>query len=203
MSEEEKLQTDQLAAARTGSAAALGEVLEACRVYLLMVAERELEPGLRPKGGASDVVQQTFLEAQQDFSRFHGTSAAELRAWLRRLLLNNLANFRRGYTGTAKRALGREIALDARTPDDTPPHDWLEGDIPTPSRQLMADERQQALYAALAQLPEDYREVLLLRYQHEMPFEEIAQRLGRTSNAVRKLWSRAIEKLQELMEPPP
>ena len=170
------------------------------RVYLLMVAERELDPMLRAKGGASDIVQQTFMEAQRDFRQFHGTSGPELRAWLRRLLLNNLANFRRGFVGTAKRQAHREIAIDAGAPDDTPPQDWLASDVPTPSRELMADEKQQALYAALAQLPEDYRQVLLLRYQQEMPFEEIAQKMGRTSNAVRKLWSRAIERLQEVME---
>src|SRR5215471_5317922 len=86
-----------LAEARAGEVHALGEALEACRAYLLHVAEHELETGLRAKGGASDLVQQTFMEAQQDFSRFAGTSEAELLAWLRRMLLNNIANFRRQW----------------------------------------------------------------------------------------------------------
>src|SRR4051794_33646249 len=84
-----------LPAARAGSADALGAALEACRLYLLAVADRELHTDLRAKGGASDIVQDTFLEAQRDFDHFHGASAADLRAWLRRLLLNNLANFAR------------------------------------------------------------------------------------------------------------
>ena len=54
----------RLAAARTGSSEALGQALQACRGYLLLLAERELDPDLRAKGGASDVVQETFLEAQ-------------------------------------------------------------------------------------------------------------------------------------------
>src|SRR5438874_1673797 len=49
-----------LPAARNGSAQALGDALEACRVYLLAVAEHELDPELRGKGGASDLVQETF-----------------------------------------------------------------------------------------------------------------------------------------------
>ena len=46
---------DWLTAAQAGSNDALGQALEACRAYLLLVAERELDPNLRAKGGASDV----------------------------------------------------------------------------------------------------------------------------------------------------
>src|SRR5437764_3357307 len=92
-----------LPAARCGSREALGRALDACRRYLLLVADKELDAELQAKGGASDLVQQTFLEAQRDFARFHGDSEAELLAWLRRLLLNNLADFRRLYRGTGKR----------------------------------------------------------------------------------------------------
>src|SRR5262245_50318676 len=100
-----------LPAARAGSQEALGLALEACRNYLLLIAERELDPDLRAKGGASDLVQETFLEAFRDFSRFHGTSEVELLAWLRQLLLHNLANFARRYRDTAKRQVGREVPL--------------------------------------------------------------------------------------------
>src|SRR5436305_11185825 len=104
--------TDQLlAAARAGSTEALGRVLETCRRYLLLVAERQLDPKLRAKGGASDLVQQTFLEAQRDFARFQGTSEAELLAWLSRLLQNNVGDLARRYRGTGKRDIEREVAL--------------------------------------------------------------------------------------------
>jgi RNA polymerase sigma-70 factor (ECF subfamily) len=66
--------------ARAGSPEALGRALEGCRLYLLALAERELDAGLRAKGGASDLVQETFLEAQRDFARFRGDSEAELLA---------------------------------------------------------------------------------------------------------------------------
>src|SRR5271166_2506287 len=95
----------QLAAARSGSRQALGALLEACRGYLLLVARQELDPPLLAKGGASDLVQQTFLEAHRDFARFHGKSEEELLAWLRQLLLHNLADFTRRYREVAKRAV--------------------------------------------------------------------------------------------------
>ena len=94
-----------LPAARQGSREALGQALQACRNYLLLVASKELDPELQAKGGASDLVQQTFLEAQCDFARFQGSSEDELLAWLRRLLLHNLGDFTRRYRDTSKRAV--------------------------------------------------------------------------------------------------
>src|SRR6516162_7478128 len=100
-----------LAEARTGSREALGQVLETFRGYLLLIANKEMGPELQAKGGGSDLVQDTFLEAQRDFANFHGDSPEELRAWLRRLLLNNVANFIRQYRERAKRDVRREVPI--------------------------------------------------------------------------------------------
>src|SRR5689334_24673418 len=60
--------------ARRGSLKALGQVLEGCRMYLLLVANEEFDLDLKDKLGPSDVVQETFLDAQRDFSQFAGTT---------------------------------------------------------------------------------------------------------------------------------
>lgn len=185
---------DWLADARAGSQEALGRALESCRRYLLEIARRELDPALQAKGGASDVVQETFLEAQRDFGRFHGGSAGELRAWLRQLLLHHLYKQARRYRTTQKRAAGREVSLEP---------DGLSAAAVTPSVQAMAHEEAEELRRALARLPEDYRQVILWRYQEQRPFDEIAQMLNRSDTAVRKLWARAIERLQLEMKRPP
>src|SRR5690242_5684865 len=99
-------------AARDGSGTALGHLLEASRPYLLHVANQELDQELCSKAGASDLVQETFLEAQQGFAGFRGRNEAELRRWLRQMLRNNLANFARGFRGTRKRDTGREVSLE-------------------------------------------------------------------------------------------
>jgi RNA polymerase sigma-70 factor, ECF subfamily len=98
-----------LAAARAGCPIGPGDALEAFRNYLLLVARRERDPALQGKGGASDLVQETFLEAHRDSALFNGASQEELRAWLRRLLLNNLANFTRPYRETSKLQVGCEM----------------------------------------------------------------------------------------------
>src|SRR5262249_40289408 len=104
-----------LEAARSGSQEALGQLLELSRGYLLMVANGELASDLQAKGGPSDLVQETFLEAKRDFRQFQGGSEAELLAWLRRVLLNNVANFTRRYRTSGKRSVEREVTLDSQT----------------------------------------------------------------------------------------
>src|SRR5262245_17814694 len=87
--------------ARAGSPRALGQLLEAFRPYLLTIAREEMDSVLLPKAGASDLVQETFLEAQRDLGVFRGQSEPELLAWLRQILLHNLANFGRHYQDAA------------------------------------------------------------------------------------------------------
>jgi RNA polymerase sigma-70 factor (ECF subfamily) len=190
-----------LPAAQTGSKEALGQMLEACRGYLLLIAGKELDPDLRAKGGASDLVQETLLEACRDFAQFQGNTEQELFGWLRRLLLNNLSNFARRYRDTAKRQTSAEVPLEGGHSSSN----WAErltGHDSTPSAQAMAHEQAQVVERALGGLPADYRQVILLRYQEELPFEEIGRLMGRSSNAAEKLWLRAIERLRQELETP-
>jgi RNA polymerase sigma-70 factor (ECF subfamily) len=189
-----------LPAARAGSTAALGQALEACRGYLLTIANRQLDAALQAKGGPSDLVQETFLEAQRDFARFHGESGAELLAWLRQLLLHNLANFKRRY-GTGKRRVGREVMLGGDTPGGSPTAE-PPLDTPSPSKRALAAEQAEALERALGRLPDNYRQVIVWRYREGRSFPEIAQLLACTENAARKLWFRGIERLQRELEGP-
>jgi RNA polymerase sigma-70 factor (ECF subfamily) len=187
-----------LAAARQGSREALGRVLEVCRPYLLQVANDELASDLGAKVGASDVVQETFLEAQRDFGRFQSLSEEQLLAWLRRILCNNLANLTRRYRLTAKRQVKREVSLaDGRL------HELVEppsGDGASPSAHARARERDEALERALLQLSEAHQQVIRLRNYERLSFEETGRRMGRSAEAARKLWGRAIDRLQQILE---
>ena len=177
-----------LADARAGSPEAVGEVLELCRRYLLQIAQAELDTQLLTKFGASDLVQETFLEAHRIFNRFHGDSPVELRAWLRAILLNKLADGERHYEA-GKRRIDKEVSLDSRVGEQATP-------ATTPSRVLMQEERAAALTAAIDRLPPDYRQVIIWRQVANLSFEEMAERMNRSVDAVRKLWWRAIQQLQ-------
>jgi RNA polymerase sigma-70 factor (ECF subfamily) len=188
-----------LLAARSGSPEALGQVLEACRGYLLLVAQRELAADLQAKGGASDLVQETFLDAYRDFGQFRGTSEAELLGWLRQLLRHNLADFTRRYRATAKRQAAAEVPLES--PNSAPDlANDLAGSSVTPSGRAMAAEQAQAVRRALERLPDDYRRVLLLRYEDDLSFAAIGRAMGRSANAAEKLWARALKRLEQELE---
>jgi RNA polymerase sigma-70 factor (ECF subfamily) len=196
MAEAPKEVAHWLAAARGGSLEALGQVLEACRGYLLGIASRRLSAELRRKGGASDLVQQTFLDAQCQFERFQGESEKELLAWLRQILLHNLGHFQRRYRATGKRDLGREAPL-ADEASSTGGEADLATPTPSPSAQIVAREEAEAVQQALQRLPEEQRQVLALRHQEQLTFEEIGQRLGRSTSGARALWLRAVERLND------
>jgi RNA polymerase sigma-70 factor (ECF subfamily) len=188
-----------LAAARTGCGEALGQVLERYRNYLLLIAQRELEPVLQAKGGASDLVQETFFEAQRDFGLFQGGSEEELRAWLRRLLLNNVANFSRRYH-TDKRQVKREQPLEAG--GSGAPGGGLPQDAPSPSGEAVEREQAAAVQRALERLPEKYRQVLVWRYQEQRSFEEIGRLLECSPKAAHHLWARALRRLEQELKGP-
>ncbi len=188
-----------LAEARAGSLDALGRSLEAHRRYLLAIAERQLGPDLRAKGGASDLVQETFLEAMRDFGQFDGGSPEELRGWLRRVLVHNVGTFARRFRAASKRAVAREVAIGAGgTPDGN--ENGLVGSTHSPSHLAMEREEAAALRRALGRLPEEYRRVVFLRFEEGRSFEEIGRLIDRSPEAARKVWTRAMERLRKEWE---
>jgi RNA polymerase sigma-70 factor (ECF subfamily) len=191
----------QIDAARQGSRDALGDLLENYRNYLLLVANHELDSTLQAKGGASDLVQETFLKAQRAFAQFEGKSEAELLAWLRTILMNNLANLNRDFH-TDKRQLLRERSLDEHSGTPSTRVELRAG-IETPSELVIAQEDSQLLQQALRRLPDDYRQVIELRHQDGLSFADVGRRMNRSAEAVRKLWCRAIERLSTELNPPP
>ena|SRR5262245_12953274 len=187
-----------LAAARAGSREGLGQTLDQYREFLLEVARGAISPGLRAKGGASDLVQDTFVEAQRRFGQFDGQTSGQLRAWLRSLLLHKAAKLGRRYHCTQKRRLSREISLGEDRPTAVhPSHVSAPG--PTPSVQVMFEEQQRRLLEAIDRLPDEYRKVVSLRYNQALAFEEIGRQLDRSADAARMLWARAVDRLKQQM----
>jgi RNA polymerase sigma-70 factor (ECF subfamily) len=191
---------ERLQAARQGSAEARGELLEGCRAYLLLIANTDLASDLRAKVGASDLVQETFLAAHQDFSRFRGRSEGELLAWLRSILMGTLSDFSRRHCQTAKRKLAREVPLAGSQRARTADARLVADRLPSPSCAAVAQEEAQAIDHALSRLPPDYVEVIVLIHRDHYSFSQAAEAMGRSVDAVRRLWTRAVERLTREIE---
>ena len=180
---------------------ALGTLLELYRNYLRILAKSQLDEDLASRATASDVVQETFLEAYRDFVQFRGNTPAEFLAWLRRILVRNVARLVEQHLMAQKRDVRREVSLDgiARAFDQSTCRlDQVLGRaFPSQSRRMEESERAAVVADHLAQLPDHYREVLVLRHLEELPFDEVATRMNRTAPAVRMLWLRAIDRLKK------
>lgn len=185
----------RLAAAREGSLDARGEVLQRCRDYLLAVAGRELLPEVRAKVGASDLVQEALTLAHANFDRFDGKTEGELFAWLTRIVDRRVLSAKRRYLDTGKRDARKEQSLDEA--DDSGNPLPLAANSPTPASKAVRQEDLTRLQAALARLRPVDREIIELRNLELLSFVAIGEQTGRTADAARKQWVRAMERLMD------
>lgn len=183
-------------AAQAGDDAALGFLMQHCRDYLLLIANEEQDRGLQAKFGASDYVQQTMLAACENIQQFRGQSVEEFRAWLRQILRNDINRVRRQYVDAECRSIDRERRLD----DTGIAAPQLVDLNQTPGTDAALREEARMLKEAMEKLPENYVNVIRLRDWEELSFPEIGQRMNLSEDAARKLWKRAILRLEELLE---
>jgi RNA polymerase sigma-70 factor (ECF subfamily) len=176
---------------------ALGRRLEAHRDHLTVLARMQIGRRLQGKVDPADVVQETFLHAVRDFPHFRGASARELAGWLRQILAARLADQVRRYCGTQGRDVRLEQTLQAELDQSSQVLDQgLAAPLSSPSQQAVRHEQATWLAEALERLPQAYRDVLVLHDLEGWDFPEVARRMGRSVEAVKKLWARALARLR-------
>jgi RNA polymerase sigma-70 factor (ECF subfamily) len=193
-----------LSLARDGDGPALGRLLDGYRNYLLLLVRLQLRRTLRCKVDPADLVQDAYLEAHRDFASFRGTSEPELLAWLRRILATTTANLIRHYLGTRRRdvRLERQVADELDRSSVALDRGFVARHS-SPSERAARRERAVLLADVLQSLPPAYGEVIILRHLEELSFPEIARRLGRSLDSVKKLWVRGLAQLRERLEDAP
>ena len=193
-----------LTAALAGSGESLGELLDRHRNYLALLATPQLAGPGRKRCSESDIVQETFLEAHRDFAAFRGTTLPQFQAWLRRILGNNILAFLERHVWAEKRDVRREQSLHTVAEGLACSAISLEslvvGSGESPSECAMRREDSLKLADAIASLPDDYREIIMLRTFQGLSFDEAAASMGRTAGALRMLWMRALESLRTRLD---
>jgi RNA polymerase sigma-70 factor (ECF subfamily) len=166
------------------------------RDYLLLLARAQLPPRLQAKLDASDIVNQTLLEAHRDRDRLRGTTGLEVAAWLRQILAHNLANAARDLD-RQKRDVGRERSLERMLEASSARLEAClsDGGLAPPEQ---AERNEQVLHLAVAlmRLPESQRQVVELRYLQGWTLKAIAEHLEKSTSAVAGLLHRGMSQLR-------
>jgi RNA polymerase sigma-70 factor (ECF subfamily) len=171
--------------------------LESYREYLRLLARSRLDPRLQAKFDASDLVQQTLLEAHQALEQLRGQNREQVAGWLRQILTRNLANAVRDFRRD-KRDVAREQSLDGLLHHSSARLDaWLAAEQSSPSATAEHHEQAARLAAALADLPEAQRVVVELRHLHGWSLADISRHIGRSAAAVAGLLHRGLYQLRE------
>jgi RNA polymerase sigma-70 factor (ECF subfamily) len=182
--------------ARQGDREALGRLLETQRAALRRLAERQLHGPITVRVDASDIIQQTFLEAHRSFPQFAGLEARELAAWLQIILDHKVAGAIRDHTLLQKRNVHRDRSIDDSHGGLASLKQQLDAGLSSPSQRAIRGEEEEQLAQALTVLPDDQREAIRLRHLEGRALSDIAQQLGRTPAATAGLIKRGMQTLR-------
>lgn len=189
--------------AKAGDGAALGRLLERYRNYmglLIRLQGRRQSPEQTDAEGLSHEIVQ---EIHRQIATFRGNSARAFLVWVREVIGSILANHVRPSLESRCRDPHLERALiDELDRSSSALDRILMVPQSTPSQQSVRQEQGVILADALERLPEDYREVIILRHLEGISFGEVARRMGRTEDSTKKVWLRALARLRRTLEKP-
>lgn len=185
---------------RAADTAMLAERLESARSELTREAAGGMSASLRAKFGASDIVQDAMLDASRRLDQYRGQSEAEWRGWLLAILHNRLRMARRRFLVAGKRRVGLEVPMNQPTDSNGIglPNEPIDRSA-SPGEKAARRELEARLMEALHRLSEEDRRLVRWRHEEQQTFEQIADRLGISSDAVRKRWGRALIRLREAL----
>lgn len=184
--------------ARQGQPAAFEELFARHRDRLRRGIAMRLDRRLAARVDVSDVLQETYLEAARRLADYLDRGRMPFYVWLCWLAREKVIECHRVHLEAEKRAVGRELPpLPADASADLAGGLMSKG--PSPSQAVAAAELAERLRAALEQLDEDEREVLLWRHFEQLRNQEIAQLLGISPAAANKRYIRALQRLRGLL----
>jgi RNA polymerase sigma-70 factor, ECF subfamily len=191
-----------LTLAAAGDQAAWGALLMAHQERLVRMVAFRMDPRLRGRIDAIDVVQDAFVEASAHRADYFVTPTAPLFLWLRAVVSNKLLEVHRYHLGTRMRDAKRELPLEAPGNwDDSAEAIWVQltAGLTRPSVAAVRDEIKMRLAEALGKMDPTDREVLTLRHFEQLSNAEAAQVVGIQERAAAKRYLRALERLKTIL----
>lgn len=167
----------------------LADLLEFYRPMLEKLSHKRVGRKLAGKVSASEVTQVAIISASQRFGEFRGETVEQFRAWLCTILENAITDHSRRFLAARCRSAQRETQL---------PCDLAESSE-SPSQICSAHEQVFKLLQVVENLPADLRIIVRMRYQQDLTFIDIADRLGVSVATVRRRWLQAVDQIEQAM----
>ncbi|MCA9117430.1 MAG: sigma-70 family RNA polymerase sigma factor [Planctomycetaceae bacterium] len=188
--------------AGTGDQQAINALLEKHRNSLRQLIQLRLDRAVSRRVDASDVVQDVLLEASNRLGQFIEDGRMPFHLWLRQLAKDRMIDMHRRHRGAQRRSVDRERSLEAsRQVDDSLRGMMVQLVDPelTPAAASLRRELEDRFLAALDQLPEDDRDILLMRHYEQLGNSEVAQALGLSEPAAGMRHLRALRRLRSML----
>ena len=190
-----------------GDCTAWGALLTTHRERLARLVAFRMDPRLRGRLDADDVVQEAFVEASEHRGDYFRAPLAPLFLWLRGVVIHKLLELHRHHLGTRMRDAKRDLPLagPGTSPDETCAAlcAHLTGGLTRPSVAAVRGEVRVRLADALKQIDPTDSEVLALRHFEQLSNAEAAQLLGIQERAAAKRYLRALERLRKILSEMP
>src|SRR5579862_9807398 len=181
-----------------GQSEAVEQLLDVHREPLRRMISLRLDPALAARVDASDIVQDVLLEAHRRLSDYLRNPAMPFHLWLRHIAKDHVIDAHRRHRLAQRRSLDREQPI---VPAALADHSSCElaGQIldqePTPASAAIRHELQKRLDAAVAELDEDDREIILMRHGEQLSNQDVATALGLSEAAASMRYLRAVRRL--------
>lgn len=183
--------------ARDGDHGAVGDLYRLYEKRLKGAVRKQLGNKLRSRMETMDLVQSVWKDALSDIKGFEYKGADSFFKWMLSCIIRKIQDKGR-YYAAKKRDLEKEVGMENRGAASngfSPPKSM----DPTPSQAAITDEHTERLMGFLDKLPDNQRQALVLRMKDELEFEQIAEIMDKSEEAVRKLYSRAIKNIGKYM----
>jgi len=190
--------------AKAGAADAVERLLTRHRGPLRRMIDLRLDPALAARLDASDIVQEVLLEAHRRLDDYLRNPVMPFHLWLRHIAKDHVIDAHRRHRQAQRRSLDREQPLvpAARANDSSFDFadQFLDQEL-TPASAAMREEMQRRLEAAMGDLDEDDREVILMRHAEQLSNQDVAAALGLSEAAASMRYLRAVRRLRAALLP--
>jgi len=190
-------------ALKQGDQQALASLFTEYRDQLHRLVSHRMDRRLARRLDASDVVQQSFIEARNRIKHYLNHSSMPFSLWVRQVTLQTLVEAHRRHFGVQKRDLSQEVALERANSSYSTLADRLVSDLASPSTIAVRQERLDRLREAIDSMDEIDREILVLRHFEELGNKEISELLGIGQPAASNRYVRALARLGEILSADP